>query len=71
MLRCRILGTGFMLPKGEAVTCGMGTVEDEHGDYATVWWRYPGPLVNCYRMAREILALKPGGTAPCGAAVAP
>lgn len=53
------LGTGIMLPKGEVLTFGMGTVEDERGDYKSVLWCYVGPVVNCWRMARRTFSRRP------------
>jgi sterol desaturase/sphingolipid hydroxylase (fatty acid hydroxylase superfamily) len=38
-------GSAFLLPKGEKLTFGMGTIEDQRGDYTSIWWCYVGPLV--------------------------
>jgi hypothetical protein len=53
-----MFGTGIVLLKGEVLKFGMGTIEDERGDYATVWWCYVGPLVNCYRMVQRALTAR-------------
>jgi len=44
-------GTALKLPKGEVLKFGMGTIEDERGDFASIWHCYASPIVNCYRMA--------------------
>ncbi|WP_158809374.1 sterol desaturase family protein [Beijerinckia sp. L45] len=41
-------GTGYKLPKGEIIQHGLGTAEDERGEYASVWRCYVNPLLNVY-----------------------
>jgi sterol desaturase/sphingolipid hydroxylase (fatty acid hydroxylase superfamily) len=51
-----LFGTAFILPKGEKLVHGLGTVEDERGDYRSILWCYLGPLVACYAMLRKLVA---------------
>jgi sterol desaturase/sphingolipid hydroxylase (fatty acid hydroxylase superfamily) len=50
-----LFGTGFRLPKGETVSFGLGTIEDQRGDYQSIWWCYAGPLIGCYYLLRKSL----------------
>jgi sterol desaturase/sphingolipid hydroxylase (fatty acid hydroxylase superfamily) len=48
-------GTGYLSPKGETLSFGIGAEEDARGDFLRVWWCLVGPVVECARMARRRL----------------
>ncbi|OCC01797.1 hypothetical protein BA190_26650 [Labrys sp. WJW] len=42
-----IAGTAYLASRDEVQKYGIGTVEDERGDYQRVWWCFLGPIVKC------------------------
>lgn len=49
-------GTLYLPRKGETLEFGLGTVEDERGDYASLAWCLAGPLINTARMTARWIA---------------
>jgi sterol desaturase/sphingolipid hydroxylase (fatty acid hydroxylase superfamily) len=49
-----LFGTGFRLPRGESLSFGLGTVEDQRGDYKSILWCYGGPIIGCYRLIQGV-----------------
>ncbi|WP_162536552.1 sterol desaturase family protein [Granulicella sp. WH15] len=51
-----LFGSAFLLPKSEPVRFGLGTIEDERGDYSTVKACYVRPMTGFYQLLKaEIL----------------
>lgn len=48
-----IAGTAYLATRDEVQKYGIGTVEDERGDYQRIWWCFLGPIVNCYVAIRR------------------
>jgi sterol desaturase/sphingolipid hydroxylase (fatty acid hydroxylase superfamily) len=54
-------GTAYRLPPGEELDFGMGTGEDPNNAYASVWWSFAGPFVDCAKLAGQTWRRRRGG----------
>ncbi|QEN91056.1 sterol desaturase family protein [Labrys sp. KNU-23] len=50
-----IAGTAYLATRDEVQKFGIGTVEDDRGDYQRIWWCFLGPIVNCSVAVRRAI----------------